>query len=104
LLFNEEQEQQIFIKIVQSIDRHIYSVVPKEITDAVRDAKASASSMIIEGLKTTLVHFLADRVVLPFLPLPFKSSILSYAVGLITEALAQGTTLDDLLDEVIGPA
>jgi putative chitinase len=104
LLFDEEQEQQVFIKIVQSIDRHIYSVVPKEITDAIKNPKGTVSGVIIEGLKTTLVTFLADRVVLPFLPLPFKSTILSYAVGLITDALMQGTSIDELLDEVVGPA
>lgn len=100
LLFSEEEEQQIFIKIVQSIDRHIYSVVPKEITDKIKDRNATVTDLVIEGLKSSLVSFLSSRIPLPFL-FGYEKTILSEAVNIITDALRSGVSLDDLLDDLL---
>lgn len=98
-LVSDKTEAQVFLKVVQSIDRNIYKVVPAEITDIVHRGGSIVSSEVYIGLRENLAGFLADLIPLPFIPSFVKREILDTALNVILRALSEFTTIDDVIAE-----
>ncbi|MXN63601.1 hypothetical protein GR183_01685 [Stappia sp. GBMRC 2046] len=99
---SDGSERQIFLKIVQSIDRNVFRVVPEEIVSIVNKGDSVISPEVYQGMKEYLASFLGDIVPVPFLPGFIKREILEYAIDIILRALSEFTTIDDLLEDVLG--
>lgn len=100
-LFSEQEELQIFLKIIQAIDRNIYKYTPREIVDVVKSSDNIISKEVYEGLTSTLAAFLADAIPLFFVPTFVKKAIIEYAIDVIVTALTEYTTIDDVILDLL---
>ncbi|NRG17919.1 hypothetical protein HPQ64_09485 [Rhizobiales bacterium] len=98
---SDGSERRIFLKVVQSIDRNIFKVVPVEIVGIVNKGDSIVSPEVYKGMKEYLAEFLASIIPLPFVPAFVKREILEFAIDVILRALSEFTTIDDVIADLL---
>ena len=96
-IFNEKQERAILIKIVQSLDRHTFRFIPREVLEVAFTGEKALPAEMVEALKDNLPLILASAVPLPFLPPGVKTAIIAAFLAPLLGALRDKISLGDLL-------
>ena len=91
--FGDEQERQILLKVVQSLDRNTFKFVPKEILDAASSDDKGVPPAVTDALREALPGILAEAVPLPFVPSFIKQAIIGTFLNQLLSALSHGTSL-----------
>ncbi len=93
---SEEQEQVVLVKIVKQIDRYLYSVLPNEVYQMVKDASDGISEEEAEKIKTRLAQLINKAVDIPIVGEEVEQLIFKMVLDLIVLALQKGKSLLDV--------
>ncbi len=93
---SEEQEQVVLVKIIKQIDRYLYSVLPNEVYQMVKDASDGISEEEAEKIKTRLAQLINKAVDIPIVGEEVEQLIFKMVLDLIVLALQKGKSLLDV--------
>ncbi|NRB33374.1 MAG: hypothetical protein HRU31_01265 [Rhodobacteraceae bacterium] len=94
------RELNVFIKIVDSVDRLMRKYIHDEVLETMTDPDLEIEDMVKSALKDNLVPILS-QLVLPLIPGAVKLAVFNFLIDFLVDAMADATTIDEKAEEFL---
>ena len=94
------RELNVFIKIVDSVDRLMRKHIHDEVLETMTDPDLEIEDMVKSALKDNLVPILS-QLVLPLIPGAVKLAVFNFLIDFLVDAMADATTIDEKAEEFL---
>lgn len=93
---DEKKEEIILVKSIKQIDRFLYSVLPNEIYELIRNATDGISDADAILMETRLSKLINNYVNIPYLTEEMEQKLFRIALSLIIGAMRKGKSIQTL--------
>jgi len=87
---SEEKEQVVLVKLVRKVDKYIYSVLPNEFYELIKNSTDGIDEDEADMIKNRVAKSINKAVDIPYIPEPLEQIAFEFIVGQIINALRKG--------------
>lgn len=92
-------ERKAWVKFVDAVDNIIASKIQNEYLAALNDPNFQVEELFISALQDNLSPLISSMLSVPILPGFLKIKMIDYLIEILLKALAEATTLDEVIEE-----
>ena len=100
-LVKGNREYRAWAKFVSAVDRVIASRIQDEYLEAMNDPDFQIEDVFVTAAKENLSPLLSDLLVVPILPGTLKRKLIDFVLEIIIGALANATTIDEMIESFL---